>query len=211
MILFRGGALALALVTGAVPAAAQVRGLPVINSGPGIGIGIGGEVGFANDVAGGGTTVGANASLSAGIFGISGAISRGGPDGVDDVWSHGASVSMRLFGGPLVPIRITGQVGAGRWEVADITTTHVPISLGIAATIPNPMFAIKPWLAPRVSFTRTGVGDATDTDHDFGISGGIELGFLNGMTLRAAYDRMLVDGDRKPGILSFGLGIGVWR
>ncbi len=210
MIRFSGGALALALTVGAVPAAAQVRGLPVVNSGPGIGIGIGAEVAKANAAAGGETAYGANVSLSAGIFGVSGAISRSGSDDAE-IWSQGATVSMRLFGGPFVPIRVTAQAGAGRWEVGDVTTTHVPVSLGIAATIPNPLFAIKPWLAPRISFNRVRTTGDTDTGSDFGISGGIELAFLNGLTLRASYDRLLVDGDAKPGIISFGLGMGVWR
>ena len=44
-----------ALAGVAVPAAAQIRGIPVDNSGVPRGIGIHATVGFANDEAGGGT------------------------------------------------------------------------------------------------------------------------------------------------------------
>ena len=48
----------IAAALAAVPAAAQVPGLPVYNQGVPRGIGLYGDVGFPNDVAGGGTAYG---------------------------------------------------------------------------------------------------------------------------------------------------------
>jgi hypothetical protein len=75
------------------------------------------------------------------------------------------------------------------------------VSIGLAATIPNPAFGIKPWIAPRLDIVRSG----GSSDANFGISAGIDLAMLNGLSIRAAYDLLGLEG-RKPGILSFGLG-----
>ncbi|MES1259493.1 MAG: hypothetical protein ABUL71_02775, partial [Gemmatimonadota bacterium] len=119
---------------------------------------------------------------------------------------------MRLLGGPLVPFRITLQAGASQWTISTVKTTHVPVSIGLSATIPNPAFAIKPWIAPRIDFTHTSTpqsgieGSSTTTnDANFGISGGVDVALLSGITLRAAYDRVN-NGAFHPSILSFGLG-----
>lgn len=199
-------ALALALLPGA--ANAQVRGLPVVNSGFGFGAGAAADIGFANDAAGGGTTVGAHLSAGVGIIGLTGSVSRGSVDG-NSVWSQGASASLRVFGGPLIPLRLTLQGGAAFWDEGIVDALHVPVSLGIALVIPNPVFAIRPWLAPRIDYLRTTVENSETSQTELGISGGIELGFLSGMTIRTAYDRLLVDGD--PGIFSIGVGMSFGR
>ncbi len=202
--------LALLLALTLVPAAAvaQVRGLPVVNSGFGFGAGAAADIGFANDAAGGGTTVGAHLSAGLGIIGVTGSISRGSVDG-NSVWSQGASASMRVFGGPLIPLRVTLQGGAAVWDEGIVEALHVPVSVGVALVIPNPVFAIRPWLAPRIDYLRTTVENSETSRTEFGISGGIELGFLSGMTIRTAYDRLLVDGD--PGIFSLGVGMSFGR
>jgi hypothetical protein len=194
----------------AAPGAAQVLGIPVVNNGAPTGLSIGADVGFPNADYGSGTAVGAHASLGLGFFGVSGMISHYSPKGGDAVWATGASATLRLIGGPLVPFRITMQAGAGRWTEAGVSVTHLPLSLGLAATIPNPAFSIKPWIAPRVDVQRSSGtsiegGSVSSTDVHFGISGGIDLGLLNGMAIRAAYDRLSTDSVH-PSVFSLGLG-----
>jgi hypothetical protein len=183
--------------------AAQMLGMPVINSGAPTGISIGADVAFANDeyYGGGGTAVGARASVGLGFLGVSGGISRFAPKTGDAVWAPGASATLRVIGGPLVPFRISLQAGASRWTLAGTDYVHVPVSLGLSATIPNPAFAIKPWIAPRVDI----IGDKANTKGRFGISGGIDLSFLNGMAVRAAYDHVSASGSNWT-IFSLGLG-----
>ena len=196
------------LACATAPAAAQVLGLPVINNGAPTGISIGAEVGFASDAyfGGGGNAVGAHASVGLGFFGVTAAISRYAPKSGDPVWAPGASATLRLLGGPLVPFRITMQAGASRWTVGDVQFTHVPLSIGLVATIPNPAFAIKPWIAPRIDYLHSSLTSILNTsDVHFGISGGIDVALLNGLSIRGAYDRTSNDGAH-PSIFSLGLG-----
>ncbi len=198
--------LAVGLVVGSGGvASAQVLGLPVVNSGVPLGIAFGADVGFSNDAAGKGTAIGARGELGIGLLGVSAAVSRFAPDAGDGVTSVGASATLKLFGGPLIPFRVMLQGGIGRWTTGGSATTRFPLSLGFAATIPVPAFAIKPWIAPRIEVRRVKVAGDTDTSSKFGISGGIEVAMLNGFSFRAAYDR-IIGGDATPGILSFGIG-----
>lgn len=204
-------ALVLSLLGGALvsaPVAAQTPGLPVVNNGVATGLQLAADIGFSNADAGKATTIGGTASLGLGFVGVSGTIARYNPKVGDAFWAPGVSASLRLLGGPLIPLRVVALAGISRWTYGN-EFTHVPVSLGISATIPSPGFAIKPWVAPRVDFLRevaTGGDDITDgTSSRFGISGGIELGLLNGMSIRAAYDRVSVKGG-SPSILSFGIG-----
>jgi opacity protein-like surface antigen len=199
------------LACAVAPASSQVIGIPVVNNGAATGVSIGADVGFANsDYVGGGTAIGAHASAGIGFFGVSAMISRFAPKSGDAIVSPGASATLRLLGGPLVPFRITMQAGIARWTYFGTTDLHVPLSIGLSATIPNPAFAIKPWIAPRIDLTHTSgtsiEGDSeTDNSVHFGISGGVDVALLNGISIRAAYDRVSANG-ASPSIFSLGLG-----
>jgi hypothetical protein len=209
MILTGRAALIAALVL-PTALAAQARGLPVVNSGFASGSGVAADIGFGNDAAGSGTTFGVTASTVMSIVGISASVSRGsGGVDTDAVWSQAVAVSLRLFGGPLIPFRVTLQGGVGRWGQGIVETVHVPVSLGLAAVIPNPAFAIRPWLAPRLDYQTTTFENSSVSRTEPGVSGGIELGFLNGLTIRSAYDRLF--SDDKPGIFSLGAGFTLGR
>lgn len=210
---WRAAAVLLALAGTALPAAAQVRGIPVYNSGVPRGLGLYGDVGFANDEAGGGTGYGLTGKAGFGPLGVAAQVSTSKPDGGDSDISVGGSLNYRVFGGPLVPLAVTLQAGAGYVKAggsdlvfppSDVTFWHFPVGVGFTLTIPNPVLAIRPWLAPRLDIVRTSPdGGESDTDTNFGLSGGIEANFLNGFGLHAAYDAVFADGAR-PGI--FGLG-----
>jgi opacity protein-like surface antigen len=197
-------ALGLVAVT-AASASAQVLGIPVVNNGAASGINIGADVGMPNADYGSGTAIGGRASVGLGFFGVGVALSHYSPKGESGLWSEGANATLRLIGGPLVPFRITLQAGAGRWSVEGADYLHVPVSIGFSGTIPNPAFAIKPWIAPRIDYLRGSFGGNSSSSTNFGISGGIDLSFLNGLTVRAAYDRVN-DSGAHPSIFSLGLG-----
>lgn len=203
-------ALVLALLGGALvqaPVAAQSLGLPVVNNGVPTGLNLAVDAGFSNADAGKATTLGASASLGIGFLGVTGTISHWNPKAGDAVWAPGVSGSLRLLGGPLIPLRVMAQAGVSHWEIAGNKYTHVPVGIGFAATIPSPGFAIKPWIAPRIDVVRSSAGAGTDnnTDTRFGISGGIELALLNGLSIRAAYDRVSAK-IGKPSIFALGVG-----
>lgn len=204
--------LGLAIAT-VVPAllTAQVRGLPVMASGVTLRPTIGLDVGIANDDAGGTTTLGASIGSGFGPLALVGMVSRGAPlVGDDAVWSQGLGVGVRLVGGPFVPFRVTVHSGIATWNRGVTDYLHVPVAIGFAATIPNPAFAIRPWLAPRISYQRQSFQGTDHSDTHAALSGGIDLAFLGGLVVRAAYDREFVDG-ASPGVFSAGLSYGLGR
>ena len=200
---------------------AQVLGLPVRNAGIGTGIGIAGDLGFPNGDAGKGLAAGVSGTVGLGPLGVSATLARYDPKGAGDaITSVGGTGNLKIFGGPLIPLAVTLQAGGARWsgsttEGGDLTTLHGTLGLGIGLTIPNPVFSIKPWLAPRLDLLRTKEsggsvsGSVTHTDTNLGLSGGVEFGFLIGLTARVMYDRVWAGNGVHPGVLSLGLGVRV--
>lgn len=200
---------------------AQAAGLPVRNAGIGTGFGIAADLGFPNSDAGKGTAYGATGIVGLGPLGISATLARWTPKGLEAITSAGATLNLKIIGGPLIPLSLTLQGGVGYHrestiEGGKLTSLHLPAGIGLALTIPNPAFSIKPWVAPRVDVSvqrETGGISGGDTQHDehFGISGGVDLGFLNGLTLRAMYDRVQASNGVHPSIISVGLGFRVGK
>lgn len=202
--------LALGLLLGSRTAEAQVRGIPVYNSGVSTGVAIYGDVGFPNDDAGKGTAFALSGRAGFGPFGATAILSTFNPDGpAGSDLSVGATLNYKLFGGPLIPLSVTlqGGIGYSKPETGllpgDETELRFPVGLGLALTIPNPALAIRPWLAPRLDIIRFSGGGLSNTETNFGVSGGLELNMLNGFGLHAAYDRVFTDGG-DPSV--FGLG-----
>ncbi|MFL5494211.1 MAG: hypothetical protein ACJ8DC_07505 [Gemmatimonadales bacterium] len=224
--------LSVAATVGASPARAQVLGIPVYNSGIGRGIGLYADVGFSNAAAGKGTALALTGRAGFGPLGVTATISTFNPKGpAGSVTSVGGTGNLRIFGGPLVPLSVTLQGGVGYEEPEggvipssavtplapslafgvptsvlasdEVSVLHFPVGVGFALTIPNPVLAIKPWLAPRVDVTRTKANGVSDTDTHFALSGGLELNLLSGLGLQAAYD-LRTGGSSHPGV--FGIG-----
>lgn len=212
------GIVALCAVLGAAPSlAAQAIGLPVYNAGIPTGLGLYADIGFPNDAAGGGTSFGGTARLGVGPFGATAmvaythvgdetVITPGGPITTPgrSLTSVGGSLNYKVFGGPLIPLTVTLQAGAGYAKEDDVKLYRFPLGLGLALTIPNPALAIKPWLAPRVDIARVSSTAGSETETNFGISGGVELNLLSGLGLHASYDRVFA-GDEDPSIFTAGL------
>jgi hypothetical protein len=203
-------ALVIGIAGAARSVAAQVRGIPVYNSGIASGIALYGDVGFPDSSAGKGTAFALTGRAGFGAFGATAILSSFNPDGPgsSDV-SVGATLNLKLFGGPLVPLSVTLQGGIGYAKPdlgllpGDETELRFPVGLGFALTIPNPALAIRPWLAPRVDIVKVSGGGVSNTETNFGLGGGVELNLLNGFGLHAAYDWVFVDGG-DPSV--FGLG-----
>lgn len=210
----------LAVLAGAVlvPSilSAQVAGLPVRNAGVGTGIGIAADVGFPNADMGKGTAFGGTGFVGLGPLGVTASVSRWNPGGeAAGVTSIGGTLNLKVFGGPLIPLSLTMQGGIARTRTSDIeggsvTTMHFPVGLGVGVTIPNPAFSIKPWAAPRVDVVhQSGEGLVSGTRAKFAISGGIDVGFLSGISVRAMYDRVSAGGGSHPAVFSLGAGFKV--
>ena len=206
----------LALASGASPARAQNPGLPVYNFGVPRGIALYGDVGFPNDAAGSGTVYGVTGRAGFGGIGATATLSslnQDGPGGGDV--SVGGTLNYKLLGGPLVPLTVTLQGGVSYFKLGegflpdeDVSAYRFPVGVGFALVIPNPALSIHPWLAPRVDIAYQKVGPASDTQTNFGLSGGIELNMLNGFGVHAAYDRIFAKDIADPGTFGVGLHYG---
>jgi hypothetical protein len=202
--------LTVGLLAGGQTADAQVRGIPVYNNGIPSGIAIYGDVGFSNQDAGKGTAFAVSGRGGFGPFGATAMLSTFNPDGPGDTdLSVGATLNYKVFGGPLIPLSVTLQGGIG-YSKPDVgilpgeeDELRFPVGLGFALTIPNPALAIQPWLAPRVDIVHLSGGGLSDTETNFGLTGGLELNLLNGFGVQAAYDRVFMDGG-DPGVFGFG-------
>jgi hypothetical protein len=194
---------------------AQVFGLPVRNAGVPTGLTLAADLGFPNGDAGKGWAVGASGSLGLGPLGVTGSVARWDPRDGESFSSVGATGNLKIFGGPLIPLSVTAQAGLaygtqGDDVLGDTKLLHVPLGVGFALTIPNPVLAIKPWVAPRIDLVRSKPsGGDSDTDSNFGVSGGIDLSFLSGLGFRAMYDRVWAGDGVNPSILSLGISWGL--
>lgn len=229
-------ALSAFLCGGAFGLGGQVIGLPVRNAGIPTGISIAADLGFPNADAGKGNAYALTGTLGLGPLGVSVTVGRFSPadcafncNVVEGVNTVGATANIQMFGGPLVPLTVTLQVGASRSSIVgrsglpdasaidSVKRWHVPVGVGFALTIPSPVFSIRPWLAPRIDAlrntgTRTFSGNTTSgsssesisqTQVRFGLSAGVDLGLLNGLGFRVAYDRVKAAGTT-PSIISVG-------
>jgi hypothetical protein len=196
----RSALLTLAALLAASSAQAQVLGLPVINSGVRAGIGISGDVGFANSDYGEGTTFGATGILGVGVFGLTATVASYDPTGNGGkISSYGGTANLRVIGVPLAPISLTFQTGYGHWKIANQGFDHIPVGLGLAFRIPTPGFSLKPWIAPRAD-----IQHANETKAKFGVSAGVELGFVFGLGAQVTYDWTNQGNGLRPGIWGIG-------
>ncbi len=203
----RAPLLTLALLGFASRAEAQVQvtGLPVRNAGISTGFSIGAEVGFPGTDYGKGTAFGARGAISVGPLGLSGVVSSWKPRGSASATAIGGYASLKVFGGPLIPLSVTLQGGAEYAQRNGLKDLHMPVGLGIALKIPNPALAIKPWIAPRLDISRTSTVIKSNTDTHFGISGGVDFSLLGGIGFGVAYDRVWGDNGVNPSVLSAGV------
>lgn len=204
----RAAGLGAALVLAAAPAAAQVPGLPVFNSGVTRGVMAAVDVGFANDDAGGGNTFAGTVSWGMSRLMLSGTIASRNPDGGDAAVALGGTGNLHLVGGPLSPLSVTLQVGVAGWSqdvgTEDVSFLHVPVGIGVGLVIPSPAVSLKPWIAPRLDLAKADLLPEDDWESNFGLSAGLDVALIGGYGLRAAYDRVFADG-AEPSTFSIGV------
>ena len=80
----------------------------------------------------------------------------------------------------------------------------MPVGVGVMLTIPTPGMAIKPWVAPRYDYSRVSAGGSSTSATEFGLGLGLDLAFLNGLGVRAAYDAVFADGTT---LSTIGVGV----
>jgi hypothetical protein len=193
-------------------AQAQPTGVPVRSATIPSGITWGAELGFgrARESDENSTALSAYATLGLGPVAGQLGLARTDIEAVGAGVVMFAAAELTMIGAPLVPLRVVWQAGFTRWldrpGAIDADPTRVRawrgwIGAGAALTIPAAVVSIKPWLAPRLEYF--GKQPVDGVRFKPGLSGGVDLGFLNGFGLRVAYDSRLgwIDGrDHATGV-----------
>ena len=215
-------AVALAVFAGAGTVRAQLPGIPVYNTVVPAGFTIGADVAFPSSSTHLKTSFAAIGAYGTGPFGFT--LSIGGTIVETDTTdlpqaAIGGTVNWKVFGGPLIPLAVNLQAGVAYWEIGDpsppivppgttpgekIENIRVPVGVSFVLTIPTPGMAIKPWIAPRVDYRHTTLAGLSRDKTDFAFSIGLDLAFLNGLGVHAAYDWRKSDGST---LSTIGVGL----
>jgi hypothetical protein len=92
---------------------------------------------------------------------------------------------------PVEAVDLSLQTGIGYIKFAE-TTLNFPVGVSISGSTEAGSMMVRPWIMPRVQFTRTG-GTASSTDTDFGGSGGVSFFTESGLGFGVAADLLIVD------------------
>src|SRR5438552_8921649 len=204
--------IAVAAATVPAPAPAQLAGMPVWNSPRGgTRVSVAADVGVPDSAGGKGTTVAGRAALGLSALTLSATVGVRNPTGTgSNVTEYGGALAYRLIGGSLIPISINLQGGFASFSASSVTSTRATAALGLAVDLPVPGLSLEPWVAPGLRMNHQGASGVipTQTNTQFGVAGGLTLGFgLVG--LHAAIDYEKVPGGGHATTLGVGLHVDI--
>ena len=126
--------------------------------------------------------------------------------------SYGGGAAFNLLKGPMVPVRISVQAGAGYLSEEGSSHLTVPVGLAAAINVPTPGVGFVPWAYAFAEYQRVSpdAGDSV-SEIGFGISGGVELNLPIGVGVYAALEWSTVDFGEGPdtSVSPLFLGAGV--
>ncbi|HXQ29800.1 MAG TPA: hypothetical protein VN848_11080 [Gemmatimonadales bacterium] len=163
-----------------VAAAAQLPGMPVWDSPrAGTGLLVAADVGRPDSSGGNGSTFAGRVALGFSALTLSASVGTRDPDGGPNTTVAGGTVAYRVIGGSLIPIAVNVQGGIAGVRGAGRTERRYTGALGFSVDLPLPGITFEPWVAPGLRTNYAGatgsLGSTTNTN--FGIAGGITLGF----------------------------------
>ena len=181
------------LLTGMGSAApAQVRGFPLYALQVPRGISVAGDVGFASDDFCPGTCAGVGISAGLGRVGLS---ATGATSG------YGGLVSLSLLPPGRGPFGLVLQAGAGGTSSG---LFQAPFGVGFSVWIPTPIVSVQLWLGVRGQYMNPGNGWEGEGEVHPGMSAGLGFTLMNGLGVRAAYDRVFIENND---LTTFGVGV----
>jgi hypothetical protein len=180
----------------ASPALAQMIGNPVYFSPKqGVGLTIAGDYGRGlNDASTKSNYFGGRATLGLPMFAITVGGGSAKPSDGSSATSFGGDVAVTVVKGPMVPVTVSLQAGAGYSSVGSAKTLHVPAGVALAFNVKSPGASVEPWVAPRVDYVRYKVGTLSTNQTKVGASGGVNIGLPSGLGFHAALDYVNVSG-----------------
>jgi hypothetical protein len=118
-------------------------------------------------------------------------------------WTFGGDVGVDMLQ-PEGSAQVTIQGGIGYISFADdVSAMHFPIGVAIKGNMTGPSADVMPWIMPRLSIVRTSIFDESETETDFGVSGGVGFTLPSGFGAHTAID--LLNSDESL----WTLGVGV--
>ena len=143
----------------ATPAFAQMLGNPVyFNQSGGTGVTIGADYGRGLNNASGKTNYfGGRATLGLPMVAITVGGGSAKPSGGSSTTSFGGDVAVNVVQGPMVPVKLSLQAGAGYYKAGTSKFLHVPVGAAITFKVNSPGASVEPWIAPRIDYTHLSV------------------------------------------------------
>ncbi len=184
--------IAILLAAGAREAQSQLRGFPLYAVQVPRGVTMGGDVAFPSGDECPGTCAGGSASVGFGRVGVSAGVATSG---------FGGLVTISLLRAERSPFTLVVQGGAAGTTNGDV---QAPFGTGFSVWIPTPVVSLQPWLGFRGQYMNPGNGWEGDGAVHAGFSAGLSVTLLNGLGVRAAYDRMFLTGND---LSTFGVGV----
>jgi hypothetical protein len=203
----------------ASPVLAQMLGNPVYFSPKqGVGLTLAGDYGRGlNDASGKTNYFGGRATLGLPMVAITagaGSEKQSSSIGGASFTSFGGDVAVTVLKGPIVPVSLSLQAGAGYSSKSGIKQVHVPIGAALAFNVKSPGASVEPWVAPRLDLYRasgTGIVNPTTEKH-VGASAGLNVGLPSGLGFHLALDYTYVKGlgtlsssERSPFLVGAGV------
>lgn len=185
--------IAILLAAGAPEARSQVRGFPLYAVQVPRGVTMGGDVAFPSDDYCPGVCAGGSASMGFGRAGVSASVATSG---------FGGLVTVTLLQGEHSPFALVVQGGASGTTTSGVF--QAPFGAGFSVWIPTPVVSLQPWIGFRGQYMHPGDGWEGDGAVHPGFSSGLSIILLNGLGVRAAYDRVFLTGDD---LSTFGVGV----
>ena len=185
--------LTIMLAAGVTELQSQVRGFPLYAVQVPRGITIGADVSFPSDDYCPGACAGGTATMGFGPVGVSATVATSG---------FGGLVTVTLLGAERSPFALVLQGGASGTSGGGVF--QAPLGAGFSVWIPTPVVSLQPWIGVRGQYMYPGNGWEGDGAVHAGFSAGLSIKLLNGLGVRAAYDRVfLTDND----LSTFGVGV----
>ncbi len=185
--------LVILLAAGAAEARSQVRGFPLYAVQVPRGITLGADVAFPSDDYCPGACAGGTAAIGFGRVGVSATVATSG---------FGGLLTVTLLRPERSPFSLVVQGGASGATGGGVF--QAPFGAGFSVWIPTPVVSLQPWIAFRGQYMYPGNGWDGDGAVHAGFSAGLGVTLLNGLGVRAAYDRVfLTDND----LSTFGVGV----
>jgi hypothetical protein len=187
--------LALLLAGAAAEARSQVRGLPLYAVQVPKGITLAGDAGFPSNDLCPSACVGFSAAAGFGRIGAAATVATSG---------FGGLVSVTLLHAERSPFALVLQGGVSWSGTSDNAAFQAPIGTGFSVWIPTPIASVQSWIGVRGQYMDPSADTAGGAAFHPAFSAGLGITLLNGLGVRAAYDRVFLADYNQS---TFGVGV----